>query len=164
MPKNKKKNSAKSRKPMDPIEEETASLNQELRAQFRNDDSPPTNSSTADLFINNNSPKVFRLQSSSATSHSYSNMGSAHRMSQNIYHDDNNSRIVEDVNANPLISSTNTSDSTKVKLWRLDDNSSITKLLFDSSRFPNVESMFRPHIEKADELKSEMSPPFEGKE
>jgi hypothetical protein len=73
---------------------------------------------------------------------------------------------VEDINTNPL-NSTKLSKKDElpiVKTWRLDDNSSVTKLLLNSYQFDNIESMFRPSIEKPGELKSELSPPYETKE
>lgn len=162
MPKSKKKNPAKSRKPMDPIEEEV-SMNQELRHQFRNDDSPP-NSTTSEIFGNNNSPKMFRLHNSASAPYSFPSMEPVHQISQNIYHT-GNTKLDEDFNANPLLldKAPHLQKAPEVKTWRLDENSSVTKILLDSSRFDSVENMFRPHIDRIDELKTELSP-FESKE
>jgi hypothetical protein len=173
MPKNKKKNAAKNRQPMDPIEEEA---NQEAR--YRSEDAIlPSNS---DLFTD--SPKMFRLQTPtkyeftnvSATTYPASNLGPAHRFSQTIYHSaqpEFKLQVSEDMNANPIplmnsqlaheISKSKGVDKTHVV--RLDENSSITKLMLDTSRLTTIENMFRPYVEKVGE-NAEISPPFDGKE
>jgi hypothetical protein len=161
MPKSKKKNGPKS-KPMDPItEEETASLSQEFRFQQE----PPTNSGASEI-SSNNSPKVFRLQtptnyefsSNATTTYSLTSMGPGHRMSQKIYH--NKPEFTQEINANPLNLANPPHE--RVKIWRLDDTSSITKLLMDSNRCTSIENMFRPYVSRMDE--HEMSPPFDTKE
>lgn len=163
MPKSKKKNGAKSKR-MDPIEEETGLLNQESRLQ----QDPPTNSGSADIF-SNSSPKLFRLQtptnyeftSNTVPTYSLTNTGPGHRMSQKIYH--NKSEFSQDINANPLNLANPPHENPRVKTWRLDDTSSVTKLLMDSNRCTSVESMFRPYVNRMCEQK-ELSPPFDLKE
>lgn len=169
MPKSKKKNSNKSRKPMDPIEEEISSLHHDSRFFVSNDDDSSSNSLSAlDVRSNNNASVTFRHQNNVSTSYSFSSFGSGHHTFHSVYSPNNGRReyTTEDINANPLNSMKHLrkDEIPTVKTWRLDDNSSTTKLLLNDYQFDNIESMFRPSILKPMESKSEISPPYESRE
>lgn len=156
---------------MESIEEETASLNQDLRYFI---DYLPTNSRTAAEILSSGSPKALQKLHfnydfptgitgigaipTGVIPYPSSNGPFAHMTNQQLYLNKTDFKRNEDMNAG-LLNLSNPSENPRVKVVRFNDTSSITKLLFDINRCTSVESMFRPYVGRSEEVKAaELSP------
>jgi hypothetical protein len=151
---------AKCHKPMDPIEEESASPS--TNPDYRSSRSFMGMSATGILSIDESSsdeyPKYARIQRPDEPVSSFQLDSSPVNISPTLESINTTQRQSEEK------PSTNVEDRTVV--WKADENSSITKLLIDSTKLNNSTSvweLFRPYVIRDDEAKSEMTPPFEEK-
>jgi hypothetical protein len=151
---------AKCHKPMDPIEEESASpsTNQEYRSSRSFMGMAAAGILSIDESSSDEYPKYARIQRPDEPVSSFQLDSSPVNISPTLESTSTTQRQSEEK------PSTNVEDRTVV--WKADENSSITKLLIDYTKLNNSTSvwdLFRPYVIRDDEAKSEMTPPFEEK-